>query len=140
MTVGVQKLPKMPDSELVTQLKSLIRGLWLPSETEAPWTVPTWTLESDDVASIRQALRREDAAAVDEISLDELLEQVQRRCRGYGDEGQAIAAQHQALAKFLQDHCDRVQVFRVGEVTVDIVILGQASSEYLVLQTQSVET
>jgi hypothetical protein len=130
----------MPDSELITQLKSLLRGLWLPSETEAPWTMPTWTLESDDATSIRQALRREADAPLAEISLETLIEQVQRRCRGYGDEGKAIAAQHQALAKFLQDHCDRVHVFRVGEVTVDVVIWGKATDEYLVLQTQSVET
>lgn len=130
----------MADCELSTQLKSLIRGLWFPSETEAPWTVPTWTLSQNDGASIRQALRRAADARVAEIALDDLMAQVQKRCQGYGEEGQAIAAQHHALAKFLQDHCDRIQVFRVGEVTVDILIVGSTTDDYLILQTQSVET
>lgn len=130
----------MADSELIIQLKSLINGLWLPSETEAPWTVPTWNLEVGDAEEIRQVLRREEHAPVAKMPLETLMEQVQQRCQGYGDEGKAIAAQHQALAKFLHDHCDRIQVFRVGEVTIDIVVLGQAPGESLVLQTQSVET
>ena len=130
----------MPDCELVTQLKRLIQGLWWPSETEAPWTVPTWTLNDDTAHSIRQALRREANASVTQTSLDDLMAQVNRRCRGYGEEGKAISLQHQVLASFLRDQCDRIQVFRVGEVTVDILIVGETMDGYLILQTQSVET
>lgn len=130
----------MSQDELLTQLKTLIRGLWLPSETEAPWTVPTWTLEKDDADSIRQALRREHNANVTQMPLEQLITQVKRRCQGYGDEGKAIAAQHQTLANFLQENCDHIQVFRVGEVTVDILIVGKIADGYVVLQTQSVET
>lgn len=130
----------MADSELIIQLKSLINGLWLPSETEAPWTVPTWNLEVGDAEEIRQVLRREEQAPVAEMPLETLLEQVQQRCQGYGDEGKAIASQHQALANFLHQHCDLVRVFRVGEVTVDVLIVGQTPNGYVVLQSQSVET
>lgn len=130
----------MPDRELVTQLKSLIRGLWLPSETEAPWTLPSWTLTSADIDSIRQALRREPDTDVTEVALETFVDRIKQRCRGYGDEGKAIAAQHQVLANYLQNHCQQVQVFRVGHVTVDILVIGHTAEGYVVLQTQSVET
>ncbi len=130
----------MSDCELITQLRNLIRGLWLPSETEAPWTLPSWTLTSLDIDAIRQALRRQPNAHVTEIALDTFIDQVERRCQGYGDEGQAIAAQHQALANYLQQYCQSVQVFRIGRVTVDILIVGTTTDGYVVLQTQSVET
>jgi hypothetical protein len=68
------------------------------------------------------------------------MNQIKRRCQGYGDEGQAIAAQHQALANYLQHHCQPVQVFQVGRITVDILVVGQTNDGYVVLQTQSVET
>ncbi|MEL6382347.1 MAG: nuclease A inhibitor family protein, partial [Cyanobacteria bacterium J06626_18] len=104
----------MSTTELVTQLKALIRGLWFPSETEAPWTLPTWNLNSLEVSEVRRVLRRAGGVAVAEITIDDLTEQVDRRCQGYGDEGTAIAQQHRALAKCLKHHCDTIRVFRVG--------------------------
>lgn len=130
----------MSKPELAAQVKGLIRGLWFPSETEAPWTVPTWTLTSADATEIRRMLRRAADVAVAEVTLETLIEQVVRRCRGYGDEGTAIARQHQALAKYLHHHCDRVRVFRVGHVTVDILVVGETAEALILLQTQSVET
>lgn len=130
----------MSTPELASQLRALIRGLWFPSETEAPWTLPTWTLQSVEASEIRRVLRRADNVAIIEITLDELLQQVTRRCQGYGDEGKAIAQQHHALAKYLTDHCTTVQVFRIGQVTIDVLLVGQTSAGPILLQTQSVET
>lgn len=126
--------------ELVIKLKALIRGLWFPSETEAPWTLPTWTLHSLEVSEIRRVLRRAAGIAIHEITLDELIKQVAQRCQGYGDEGKAIAQQHRALAKYLKDHCDSVRVFRVGNVTIDVLVVGEIPEGRVLLQTQSVET
>lgn len=130
----------MTHSEFGAQLKGLVQGLWLPSETEAPWTVPTWTLQDGSAAEIRKILRRKESVPVEEMSLADFMEQVERRCRGYGDEGKAIAQQHQALARFLKDHCQTVRVLRIGEVTIDVLIVGQTANGFAVLQTQSVET
>ncbi|MEM1281286.1 MAG: nuclease A inhibitor family protein [Cyanobacteria bacterium P01_H01_bin.152] len=122
------------------QLQQHIQGLWFPSETEAPWTVPTWQLSRADAAEIRNVLRREAQTPVTEVALADLTAQVQYRCRGYGAEGVSIAQQHQALFDWLQQTCDRVQVFRVGTVTIDIVVIGITDNHYVALQTQSVET
>lgn len=130
----------MASPELATQLKALIRGLWFPSETEAPWTLPTWTLASVEPLELRQALRRAADSPVIEITLDTLIEQVAQRCQGYGDEGVAIAQQHQALAQYLNHHCEAVRVFRVGQITIDVLIVGLTLEGHVILQTQSVET
>lgn len=134
----------MTTPEPVAQLNALIRGLWFPSETEAPWTLPTWKLQSMDIGEICRSLRRVPDVAVSQITLEQLLQQVTRRCQGYGDEGIAIAQQHHALANYLNHCCETITVFRVGQVTIDILIVGQVrvedSVEYVLLQTQSVET
>ncbi len=130
----------MTNHQLAAQLKQLTEALWLPSETEAPWTVPTWTLTTVNADEIRQVLRRAEDTPVTESSLDELMAQVQRRWRAYVAEGKAIHQQHQALAEHLQTECDRVRVFRVGAVTIDVVVVGETAKGYGILQTQSVET
>ena len=130
----------MTESELISQLKSHVNGLWLPSETEAPWTVPTWELTTGDEAELLRVLRRAVSTPITEISLEALMTQVQRRCRGYGEEGKQIAQRHRALFESLKTVGDRWRVFRVGEVTVDIVVVGETAAGYVALQTQSVET
>lgn len=130
----------MTDSQLIAQLKQSIDGLWLPSETEAPWTVPTWRLATGGVAELLQVLRRDASTPIAEISLATLMTQVERRCRGYGTAGTAIAERHRAVFEWLQTVGDRWRVFRVGKVTVDIVVVGETPTGYVALQTQSVET
>ena len=102
--------------------------------------MPSWRLGAVEPYEIRQVLHRATDIAIAEITLDDLVGQVTHRCRGYGDEGKAIAQQHQVLANFLNHHCDTVRVFRVGHVTIDVLVVGQTSEGHVLLQTQSVET
>ena len=102
--------------------------------------MPTWRLSTGNAPELLRVLRRTAATPITESSLEALLAQVQRRCRGYGEEGKAIAQRHQALFEFLETVGDRWRVFRVGEVTVDIVVVGETAAGYVALQTQSVET
>lgn len=125
---------------LTSQVQALLNGLWFPSETEAPWTLPTWSLKAIDVSDIRLVLRRDAHAAVTSISLEDLMRQIERRFRGYGEEGKNLIERHRSLITLLQENCDRVQVFRVGEVTVDILVVGEVASDQIILQTQSIET
>ncbi|MEM9116402.1 MAG: nuclease A inhibitor family protein [Cyanobacteria bacterium P01_F01_bin.56] len=122
------------------QLKRYVDGLWLPSETEAPWTVPTWELATGSETELLRVLRRGSKTPIAEISLDELRAHVQQRCHSYGAAGRSLSQQHQDLFDWLQQTCDRVQVFRVGTVTIDIVVIGIIDNHYVALQTQSVET
>lgn len=93
-----------------------------------------------ETSEIRRVLRRAAGVAVSEVTLDDLTKQVTQRCQGYGDEGNAIAQQHVALATCLKHHCDTVRVFRVGHVTIDVLVVGQTPEGHVLLQTQSVET
>ncbi len=130
----------MSRSELLIQIKALIHGLWFPSETEAPWTIPTWGLDTVETSAIRRSLRRAGGVAIAEITLADLLVQVDKRCQAYGDEGKAIAQQHHSLARYLQHHCRSVRVFRVGHITIDILLVAETAEGNVLLQTQSVET
>jgi hypothetical protein len=60
-----------------------------------------------DAAELLQVLRRTAATPLcRKLARRALMAQVQRRCQGYGEEGEAIAQRHQALFEFL-DHSGR---------------------------------
>ena len=122
------------------QCQHLIQGLWWPSETEAPWTLARWTLAAIAPPDLRAALHREATAPVVELTLANLMADLRRRCQGYGAEGQALVQRYETLATWLEAQCDRVQVFRVGTVTIDLVVIGATPTGLVILQTQSVET
>ena len=127
-------------TDLRAQLEALTRELWFPSETEAPWTIATVLLEAVDEATLLRSLHRPEGTPLTEIALADLLHQVDQRCHGYGAEGQAIAQRHRDLVQVLQAHCSTVRVFRVGAVTIDVMVVGQTAAGAIALQTQSVET
>ena len=126
--------------EVASQLKKHIRELWFPSETEAPWKLPTWEIENSVPPELLQVLHRVPQTPIITSSWTDLMARVQQRCQGYGAEGHKVMQQHQALFEFLHQACNRIQVFRVGTVTVDIVVVGEIDDGYVALQTQSVET
>jgi hypothetical protein len=127
-------------TDLKAQLEVLTRELWFPSETEAPWTIAAVLLEGMEEAVLLRSLHRPAGTPIVEMALDDLLHQVAQRCRGYGMEGEAIAQRHRELIQALQEQCSVVKAFRVGEVTVDVIVVGQTEAGAIALQTQSVET
>jgi hypothetical protein len=130
-------------ANITAQLEHLIQDLYFPSETDTIWQVVVWPVDGPELteATLRQYLDQPAAAPVVPQALADLAAQVQRRCRGYGVEGQAITAQHQQLFQYLEAQLSALQGFRVGKVTVEILIMGRLETgAWLGVRTQSVET
>ncbi|MGF1460961.1 MAG: nuclease A inhibitor family protein [Leptolyngbyaceae cyanobacterium] len=130
----------MPASDVISTLTQLTSDLWLPSETEVPWTIATWSVDTLAEDVIRQKLQRKDSAPIAKLSLAALEIEVEQRCQSYGPVGKRLMAEHRQLFNFLKQTCDRVRVLRVGTVTVDILVVGELEDEAVILQTQSIET
>ncbi|MBF2036295.1 MAG: hypothetical protein IGR92_12685 [Leptolyngbyaceae cyanobacterium T60_A2020_046] len=129
----------LPD--LIATVTAGIDGLWFPSETDAPWTLLPNAPEPTDGAALRAWLGQPASAPVESLAIADFLAQVERRCRGYGAEGKAIAQRHRDLIAMLRDRCDTLTVWRVGTVTLDVVIIGTLETgDRVALGTQSVET
>ncbi len=131
-------------ADITAQLERLTHNLSFPSETDTPWQVMVWPeapgAEITD-AALRQYLAQPADAPVAPLALGDLTAQVNRRCRGYGAEGEAIAQQHQPLFQYLEAQLSAVQVLRVGQVTVEVVVMGCTETREIVgVRTQSVET
>ncbi|MGD1907796.1 MAG: nuclease A inhibitor family protein [Leptolyngbyaceae cyanobacterium] len=137
-------------ADITTQLDCLTQDLCFPSEADTPWQVVVWPESAELTDALLQHLDQPAEASVVSQSLTDLSEQVERRCRGYGAEGKAmvedrsqrtIAAQHQQLFQYLEDQLSEVQIFRVGEVTVEVVVIGVAETgDWVGVRTQSIET
>lgn len=128
-------------------LADLLADLWFPSESEAAWAVLTWETAGDpspgaDLGrSLAQRLGLDPGEAISPLAPEEFLDQIERRCRGYGKAGQAIAQGHRDLLAFCQAHWRDVQILRLGTGTVTVAIAGiLPSGEAIALHTQSIET
>ncbi|MDA0267370.1 MAG: hypothetical protein O3A14_10520 [Cyanobacteria bacterium] len=129
---------------ITAQLNRLIEGLCFPSETDMPWQVVVWPATSGAEitdAALRRYLAQPDDAPIGRSSLGDFAAQVNRRCRGYGAAGEASAQQHQQLFQYLEAQLSAVRVLRVGQVTVEVLVLGCTEiGEMVGVRTQSVET
>lgn len=112
----------------IAAIEATIDGLWWMSEADAPWSLQvTETLPEILQDQPKLELAPFFANAVEVQSW-------------YGDEETAQAQKYQTLVELLQQRCSDLAVYRVGEVEVDIYVVGQLESDWIVLQTQAVET
>jgi hypothetical protein len=59
----------------------------------------------------------------------------------FGDEERAIAARYRELVALLKQHLSDLTVYQVGEVTLDVYVVGRTpEGELLGLATQASET
>jgi hypothetical protein len=134
----------VPDSELVDTLQQASQGLLWMSESEAPLEVIAWQdhttdlLENQTLLNLTQHSEDTPIATVDFEEFFQYPTQIQD---WFGEEETASAQQYQQLAEILKTHLQNLKVYRVGEVTIEIYILGRTENGNIVgLVTKAVET
>jgi hypothetical protein len=133
-----------PETEaLVQQIAAAVTDLNWPSETDAPSEVTAWTGLSTSKLSAQQVLEQAHLApdtAVATVDLNTFFEPTQPQ-PWHSAEEQAITEQFQALQALLQQTLADIQVFRCGEIEIEIYIVGRnAQGDWIVLHTTAVET
>jgi Nuclease A inhibitor-like protein len=137
-----------PETEaLVQQIATAATGLNWPSETDAPFKVLLWTEPSEKTStanfSEKQVLEQAHLAPetpVETLDLDTFFEPTLPQSWNSAEE-QAIAEQFQALQALLHRTLEDIQVFRCGEIEIEIYIVGRSNkSNWIILHTTAVET
>src|SRR5918911_2610303 len=114
------------DGELLEELERAVKGLLFMSESDYPFQTLFW---KDDVELTDAYLRR--LAGVDESApiKTEALEQFFRAAASEpewkGPEELALARRYQALVAWLKENLDNPQVYRVGQINIQVYVVGK---------------
>lgn len=130
-------------SETVRVLNEVAKDLTYPSETDAPIRIAAADGDHDNFDTHTILLRAglDESASVAVVSLDSIFDQVTTMQDWYGDEEQAACRQFQLLKDTIVQALHDINVLRVGERTIDIVIVGTDSTgSQIFITTHVVET
>jgi len=117
---------------VVTALEKAAKGLVFVSETDAELEPFAWDADGElDEDKVRELAGAEEDAAVEQTTLDRFFRAVPSSKK----------KQFNDLAKTLKDNLSDVRVYKVGEVEMDVYIVGKAKDgRWAGLKTQVVET
>lgn len=128
-------------------LESIARacdGLAVTSETDAPVVAVDFRAPSGTALTLEEVLRlvgRDGATRAEEQSLREFFEPLGRRREWHDGRDAEMAQRFRRLERVLQRRLTDTRVFRIGDRTIDVWVLGRARDGRLVgVQTSVVET
>lgn len=131
------------DSELKTILQNATQNLLWISESDAPFEVVMWEQSIDQLSdrTLLQLTDHPETTRVEAVAFDQFFAVPTQIQDWQSEEEAAIVHQYQQLVDLLKQHLHNLRVYRVGEVELDIYILGATESGHVAgLATKAVET
>lgn len=130
--------------DIPKKLKSLSQNLVWMSESDYPFDIFTWSNQELEEVNIQKLLQKTNhslEAPVKVIDIDKFFHRATREQEWYDEEEKETAKKYQALVETLKQNLDNIQVYQVGEVEIDVYIVGKSKSgDWVGLSTKSVET
>jgi Nuclease A inhibitor-like protein len=131
-------------TDLLSQLDAAIADLLWLSEIDAPFEVKHWSYPADaplTTETLLQLTNQPPTAPIKMLAVDDFFAGATEEQDWFGEEEKAIAARYRELVVLLKQHLSQLTVYQVGEVTLDIYVVGCTSEGELVgLATQASET
>ncbi|MEA5572343.1 nuclease A inhibitor family protein [Calothrix sp. UHCC 0171] len=130
---------------LIEKLKQACDRLLFISESEYPWEVFLWEFaeEKPEISSdlIFQQIDKSADNKIEFIDIDSLFAIATLEQSWHGEAEKATVKKYQHLVKSLQENLRDIKVARIGEIEIDIYILGKTSSNDIAgLFTKVIET
>ena len=118
---------------ILKELKDAAKGLLFPSESDAPIEAFVWpgAAGPPDEAAVRANAKVAKGTPVEQVTLADLARTIPEESRG----------DFLPLFGVLAHHLSGTTVFKVGEVTIDVYVVGRtADGQYAGVKTEVVET
>lgn len=130
----------LPPDELLRRLGEAARDLLVPSESDFPLTPLRWGAEPPSPDALRAAQGLPADAPVEETTVDDFFAPMTEPADA-DDAARAEAARYRQVVGVLRDHLQDLRVYRIGRVSIDVLLLGRhASGAWLGLRTKLIET
>lgn len=132
------------DESLVLQLEEAVADLWWMSETDAPFEVQYWEdifQSSFSVPELIELTDHDEALPVVTQTVDQFFEPALKPQDWHGEDEQEDIRRFKRLKSLIQDSLVDLTVCRIGDMFLDIYIVGKTSSgNWIGLSTQAVES
>jgi hypothetical protein len=130
----------MTTAEIIDRLKQATVDLVWTSESDYPFEVITWNKGTELTPS---ALFKDSTVdkSIETITLTDFFAPALEPEDWYGAEELASVDRYQQLVNTIEANLSEVKVFRIGEIEIEVYIVGKTADGDLVgLKTQVVET
>ncbi|MBD0264343.1 MAG: nuclease A inhibitor family protein [Tolypothrix sp. T3-bin4] len=129
--------------EITAKLKDASSGLVMPSESDYPFEPFLWsdTKESLTAEKILELTNHPENSPVETIDLPYLFRNLAQEQEWHDEQQKENVGKYRKLLEVLESNLSDIQVFRVGEINIDVYVVGKIESGDLAgLATKVVET
>jgi Nuclease A inhibitor-like protein len=123
-------------------LEALATGLSWMSESDYPFEVALLPEFEPPIAStLLQLMGHDGDCPVEEMTVQNFFAPAIEEQDWYEEAEKETMHRFQTLLQWLEEHLSEVQVYRVGEIEIDVYIVGKTESgDWINLSTKSIET
>lgn len=132
----------MKDCELIKHLEQATKGLLWLSESDYPFETVYWQdVKSFDSSKLLKLTNRDSSTPVKTKELKQFFGQAIEKQDWYNEEEKAECDRYRNLFDLLQTNLTDLQVYYLGEVEIEVFLLGKTESGSIAgLSTKVVET
>ena len=137
-----ESLDSFPDSKFIRELELAVQNLLWISESEYPFQVVYWH-DSDELSqeNVLQHYGYNSDTQVAIIDLASFFNSATTEQEWHNEEEAAEVKRYQFLVGLLTNNLHNTQVYRLGEVEIDVYILGKTAHQAIAgLFTKIIET
>ena len=129
------------DTALLDTLKQASQGMLYTSESDYPFDVFSWQTDTLTPEQVLIETKHPEKTPIQVWDLDKFFAQATEEKDWHGSKEKETVAQCKHLVHTLQTTLSDIQVYRVGEIELDIYIVGKTPEGSLAgLSTKVVET
>lgn len=130
--------------DIFQKIKSLSQDLLWMSESDYPFEIVSWSNQELGEANIQNLLQKTHHSfdsPVKVIDVEKFFQPATDEKDWYDDEEIETARKYQILLETLKQNLANIQVYKIGELEIDIYVIGQSKSgDWVGLSTKAVET
>lgn len=134
----------LSNDELLDKLKLASDGLLFMSESEYPFEVFLWQSKEKQLLNaefVLSKLNKPSDTKVEFVDLDSFFEVATTEEDWHSPEDKEIVKKYQNLVKIIKENLSDIKVARLGEIEIDVYIIGRVpSSDLAGLCTKVIET
>ena len=132
----------MDDRQIIEQLKQASQGLLWLSESDYPFEIVYWQEENPTITEkMLQNSQKNSDKTIETISLERFFKNATSERDWHDRAEKEEVDRYKTLVKLLQEKLTDVRVYRVGEIEIDVYILGTTESGAICgLSTKVIET
>ena len=113
----------------LSEVSQLIKDLFWVSEIDEPWKIDIWdNLDQVQLNDFKT------------VEFDKFFSRATQSQSWHGEAENKEVQQYQSLVEWLKANLTDLRVYKIGDINVDIYVIGRLDNQWLILMTKVVET